>query len=76
MFNFSTINLGCTKNLVDSQYVIGKILSYNNANLDKEINYISDPYSPDTKYVFLNTCGFLSSGRAETMETLRKLVDA
>jgi len=72
MFNFSLINLWCTKNLVDSQYVIGKLLSYNEANLKEEINYITEPYSDEVEYVFLNT--FLSSGRAEMMEVLEKLL--
>ena len=74
MFNFSLINLWCTKNLVDSQYVIWKLLSYNEANLKEEINYIAEPYSDEVEYVFLNTCGFLSSGRAEMMEVLQKLL--
>ncbi len=75
MFNFSLINLWCTKNLVDSQYVIWKLLSYNEANLKEEINYIAEPYSEEVEYVFLNTCGFLSSGRAEMMEVLNELLE-
>ena len=75
MFNFSLINLGCTKNLVDSQYIIWKLLSYNQANTKEEINYISEPYSDEVEYVFLNTCGFLSSWRAEMMEVLNKLLE-
>ncbi len=74
MFNFSLINLGCTKNLVDSQYLIWKILTSNNPN-DK-VNFIPDPYSSQVEYVFLNTCGFLSSWRQEMMETLKSLLDA
>ena len=76
MFNFSTINLGCTKNLVDSQYVIWKILSYQSQNTKEEINYISDPYDKNVEYVFLNTCGFLSTWREETMDVLQKLLEA
>lgn len=76
MFNFSTINLGCTKNLVDSQYVIWKMLSYQSQNTKEEINYISDPYDKNVEYVFLNTCGFLSTWREETMDVLEKLLEA
>jgi tRNA A37 methylthiotransferase MiaB len=58
MFNFSSINLGCTKNLVDTQYLIGKILSYSG---QEKVNYFPDPYDPQVEFVFLNTCGFLST---------------
>ena len=75
MFNFSLINLGCTKNLVDSQYVIWKLLTYQNSNLKEEVNYISDPYSEEVEYVFLNTCGFLSTWREEMMDVLNKLLE-
>jgi len=74
MFNFSLINLWCTKNLVDSQYVIWKLLSYNQANTKEEINYISDAYADEVEYVFLNTCWFLSTWRQEMMDVLQKLL--
>ena len=73
MFNFSLINLWCTKNLVDSQYIIWKLLSYSNPQ--EKINYISDPYSKEVEYVFLNTCGFLSTWRQEMMDVLKKLLE-
>lgn len=76
MFNFSAINLWCTKNLVDSQYLIWKILSYQSSNIKEEINYSADPYSKEVEYVFLNTCWFLSTWRMEMMDVLRKLLDA
>ena len=76
MFNFSLINLWCTKNLVDSQYLIWKLLAYSNLSKQKQINYFPDPYDSKVEFVFLNTCGFLSSGRKEMMENLEKLIKA
>ena len=76
MFVFSAINLWCTKNLVDSQYLIWKLLSYQSSNDKEELNYISDPYNEKVEYVFLNTCWFLSTWRMEMMDVLKKLLDA
>ena len=76
MFNFSLINLWCTKNLVDSQYLIWKLLTFSNLNKKNQINYFLNPYDEKVEFVFLNTCGFLSSWRQEMMETLKNLVNA
>jgi tRNA A37 methylthiotransferase MiaB len=48
-------------------------LADNNPNY--EINYSTEPYDEDVKYVFLNTCGFISSARFEMFETIKKLVE-
>ena len=72
---FSFINLGCNKNLVDTQFLLWNIfsLSWNNPNY--EIDYINDPYDDEVEYVFLNTCGFISSGREEMFEEINKLLN-
>ena len=75
MFTFSAINLWCTKNLVDSQYLIWKLLSYQTSNTKNNIYYISDPYDEKVEYVFLNTCWFLSTWRMEMMDVLKKLLN-
>ena len=67
-FRFSSINLGCSKNLVDLEFAIGEILKYSDKT---PIEYIEDPEDPETDYVIVNTCGFLSSARAESEETLK-----
>lgn len=72
-FNFSFINLGCTKNLVDTQFLLWNIFGLANNNPNYEINYSVEPYDEDVKYVFLNTCGFISSGRFEMFDTIKKL---
>ncbi|MDD5213208.1 MAG: MiaB/RimO family radical SAM methylthiotransferase [Candidatus Gracilibacteria bacterium] len=66
MFNFSAINLGCNKNLVDLEFAIGEILK----TPSQEINFFEDPLSDEVEYVLINTCSFLSSSRAEAEETI------
>lgn len=67
MFSFSAINLGCSKNLVDLEYAIGEILKYSDQT---PIEFHDDPEDPQAEYVIVNTCGFLSSAREESEETL------
>lgn len=67
MFSFSAINLGCSKNMVDLEFAIGEILKYSDKT---PIEYREDPEDPATEYVIVNTCGFLSSAREESEETL------
>ena len=67
MFSFSAINLGCSKNLVDLEYAIGEILKYSDR---APIEFHDDPEDPHAEYVIVNTCGFLSSARQESEETL------
>ena len=75
-FNFSFLNLGCTKNLVDTQYLMGNIFLLGTNNPNYNIQYISDPYDKKTEYVFLNTCWFIKSGRDEMLATIEKLLKA
>ena len=66
---FSFINLWCNKNLVDTQYLLWKILE----KYSKDFQYTTDPFSKETEIVFLNTCSFVSSWRDEMFETIEKL---
>ncbi len=66
-FRFSAINLGCSKNLVDLEFAIGEILKFSDR---ANIAFIENPESPEVDYVIVNTCGFLSSAREESEETL------
>lgn len=68
----SMINLGCNKNLVDSQIFLWKLL---NENLE-EIEYFTDPYDSDVQLVLLNTCWFISSGREEMFQNVNQLLSA
>ena len=69
IINFSAINLGCTKNLVDLEYVLWDILSKNplvplsGGNI--KFNFFPNPDDDEVEYLIINTCWFLSSSRAE-----------
>ena len=71
-FHFSSVNLGCSKNLVDLEFAVGQILKF----ADKlDIQYFDTPEDSEVEYVLVNTCGFLSSAREESEETLRHFDD-
>lgn len=74
--NFSLINLWCTKNLVDSQYFLGRLFDMSMKTPEYQLNYFTDPFDKKTTMVFVNTCGFISSGRDEADETVKKLLKA
>jgi len=58
------INLGCVKNLVDSEYILGRI---------KEHGYdiVNDPFSADIAIV--NTCAFIKPAVEESIDTILEL---
>ncbi len=68
MFNFSAINLGCTKNLVDLEFSIWEILKLSKT---EEINFFTEPEAPEVEYLIINTCWFLSSSREEAEQTIK-----
>ena len=68
--HLSMINLGCNKNLVDSQLFLWKLLSENVDNIE----YFSDSYDKNVEIVLLNTCSFISSWREEMFKTIDKLL--
>lgn len=57
----SLISLGCAKNLVDSEHMLG-ILAANGFTLTGEIH--------EAECVVINTCGFLESAVEEAIETI------
>lgn len=65
-FNFSAINLGCNKNLVDLEFTLGAVF----ANREVVPNYFTDPEDEDVEYIIINTCSFLSTSRQEAQETI------
>ena len=57
----SLVSLGCAKNLVDSEILVG--------GLKKEgFEMVSD--SSDADVVIVNTCGFLDTAREESVDTI------
>ncbi|MFO0924289.1 MAG: 30S ribosomal protein S12 methylthiotransferase RimO [Pirellulales bacterium] len=63
---YSFISLGCPKNLVDSERMLG-LLQLDGYQL------ISEPEESD--FVVVNTCGFIDSARKESMAAIDKMLD-
>ncbi len=72
---FSSINLWCSKNLVDMQYLLWNIFMQANNNPNYDIQYFANPYDEKVSYVFLNTCWFIKSWRDEMFETIEKMLN-
>lgn len=74
--NFSLINLWCSKNLVDSQYFLGRLFDITLKTPEITLHYCIDPFDQEVQIVFVNTCGFISSARDEAHDTVQKLLKA
>lgn len=53
------ISLGCTKNLVDSEVMLGRLQSY---TLTQELE--------NADVIIINTCGFIESAKQESIQTI------
>jgi ribosomal protein S12 methylthiotransferase len=62
--SFSFISLGCAKNLVDSEEIIGSLIS-KGYKLESEVK--------ESEIVIVNTCAFLHEARLEALDTIREL---
>ena len=58
------VSLGCTKNLVDSEVMLGKLNSYE----------ITDD-AKNADVIIVNTCGFIESAKSESLQTVLDLHD-
>lgn len=63
---FSLVSLGCPKNLVDSEMMVGKLLAAGHA-FDEQL-------TRKTQCVILNTCGFLAAARDEARTQIASLM--
>jgi len=61
---FHFTSLGCARNLVDSEVMIGILL---------KAGYEATPQLEDADYLVVNTCGFLESSRQEGVDTIADL---
>ncbi|MCB1135428.1 MAG: 30S ribosomal protein S12 methylthiotransferase RimO, partial [Chlamydiia bacterium] len=57
------ISLGCPRNLVDSEVMLGILL--------KAGYEVAGDYD-DADYIIINTCGFLEASRTESLETIEE----
>ncbi|WP_448583457.1 30S ribosomal protein S12 methylthiotransferase RimO [Thermocrinis sp.] len=53
------ISLGCSKNLVDTEILLGKLKSVN-------VEFVTDPKKADT--IIINTCGFINPAKEEAID--------
>lgn len=60
------ISLGCAKNLVDSEVMLGVL---------KKAGYAPVPRPEEAAVVIVNTCGFIGPARAEAEETLAAVLE-
>ncbi|NQU28226.1 MAG: 30S ribosomal protein S12 methylthiotransferase RimO [Candidatus Marinimicrobia bacterium] len=64
--NINLISLGCAKNLVDSEIIVGGMKT-------SGLNIVNDPDQADT--IIINTCGFLDQAREESIDTILEAVE-
>ncbi len=62
----TVVSLGCAKNLVDMEYMVGSLL-------DDGYEMSTDEEAGDM--VLVNTCAFLESARAESMEEISRWIE-
>lgn len=63
--NLYLVSLGCNKNLVDSEVMLGKL---------KEYTIIDEPQNADV--LIVNTCGFIGPAKEESLDTIFALHEA
>ncbi len=64
----NVVTLGCSKNIVDSEVLMGQ-LKANNFNVEHE----SD--NDDHNIVIINTCGFVENAKQESIDTILRYAD-
>src|SRR4051812_40227516 len=64
--NYSFVSLGCPKNLVDSERMLG-LLQLDGYKL------VQDPARSD--FVIVNTCGFIERARDESFATIHEMLE-
>src|SRR5581483_1989173 len=63
---FAFISLGCPKNTVDSERMLGKLA---------QDGYALSPDADGADVVVVNTCGFIEPARQESLAVIREMLD-
>src|ERR1700730_7960387 len=63
---FSFVSLGCPKNLVDSERMLGLLA---------QDGYVLVPDSEPADLVIINTCGFIDAARQESLGVIREMIE-
>ena len=64
--SFSFVSLGCAKNLVDSERMLGLLA---------QDGYVLVPEHEDPDLIIVNTCGFIDVARQESMLVIREMLE-
>ena len=64
--NVGFVSLGCSKNLIDTEMVIGLFKS-------NKYNIVNDPKESDI--IVVNTCGFIESAKEEAINTILEMAE-
>lgn len=64
--SFSFVSLGCPKNTVDSERMLGKLA---------QDGYTLQPDADGADVVVVNTCGFIEPARQESLAVIREMLD-
>ena len=62
---FAFVSLGCPKNLVDSERMLGKLAQH---------GYVLTPEADGADVVVVNTCGFIEPARQESLAVIREML--
>lgn len=65
----NVVTLGCSKNVVDSEVLMGQLKAN---NFDVEHESVND----DASIVIINTCGFIDNAKQESIDTIIRYADA
>lgn len=60
------VSLGCAKNQVDSERMMGRL---------KEAGYALTPDPEQADYIFVNTCGFIQSAKEESINAILEMAE-
>src|SRR3954471_23593909 len=63
--SYAFVSLGCPKNLVDSERMLGKL---------SQAGYALTPQADGADVVVVNTCGFIESARQESLGVIREML--
>ena len=64
--NVGFISLGCTKNLIDTEVIIGKLKKH-------KLKIVNNPSLADM--IIINTCGFIESAKQEAINTILEMAE-
>jgi ribosomal protein S12 methylthiotransferase len=64
--SFAFVSLGCPKNLVDSERMLGKL---------SQAGYALTPDADGADVVVVNTCGFIEPARQESLSVIREMLE-